>query len=156
MTKNMNTVYKLRYLVSERTSSCSGRTSAETLRINGNADNTHWILKFSISEFPRSYNTEVYISQTKHKVISCMWERGITKNLIKSVCQYVFIYICCFLVARLATPWTAALQTPLSMGFPRQEYWSGLPFPSPGDCADPGIEPVLPALAGRFFSIWAT
>ena len=40
-----------------------------------------------------------------------------------------------------ATPWTVAHQTPLSMGFPRQEYWSGLPFPSPGDLPNPGIEP---------------
>ena len=38
------------------------------------------------------------------------------------------------------------------MGFPRQEYWSRLPFPSPGDLPDPGIEPVSPALAGRFFT----
>ena len=38
------------------------------------------------------------------------------------------------------------------MGFPRQEYWSGLPFPSPGDLPDPGIEPVSPALAGGFFT----
>ena len=43
-----------------------------------------------------------------------------------------------------ATPWTVALQGPLSMGFPRQEYWSGLPFPPPGDLADPGIEPASP------------
>ena len=41
---------------------------------------------------------------------------------------------------------------PLSMGFPRQEYWSGLPFPSPGDLPDPGIEPASPALAGRLFT----
>ena len=51
-----------------------------------------------------------------------------------------------------ATPWTVAGQAPLSMGFPRQEYWSGLPFPSPGDLSDPGIEPVSPALAGGFFT----
>ena len=52
----------------------------------------------------------------------------------------------CFLVAKscptLATPWTVARQAPLSMGFPRQEYWSGLPFPPPGDLPDPGIETV--------------
>ena len=46
----------------------------------------------------------------------------------------------------LATPWTVARQAPLSMGFSRQEYWSGLPFPSPGDLPDPGIEPGFPAL----------
>ena len=50
------------------------------------------------------------------------------------------------------TLWTAACQTPLSMGFPRQEYWSGLPFASPGDLLDPRIEPESPALAGRFFT----
>ena len=45
-----------------------------------------------------------------------------------------------------ATLWTVAYQTPLSMGFSRQEYWSGLPFPSPGHLPDPGIEPGFPAL----------
>ena len=44
------------------------------------------------------------------------------------------------------TPWTVACQAPLSMGFSRQEYWSGLPFPPPGDLPDPGIEPGSPAL----------
>ena len=50
------------------------------------------------------------------------------------------------------TPWTVARQAPLSMGFPRQEYWSGLLFPSLGDLIDPGIEPMFPALAGGFFT----
>ena len=44
-------------------------------------------------------------------------------------------------------------KAPRSMGFSRQEYWSGLPFPPPGDLPDPGIEPVSPALAGSFFTI---
>jgi len=44
-----------------------------------------------------------------------------------------------------ATPWTVAHQAPLSMEFSRQEYWSGLPFPPPGDFPDPGIKPVSPA-----------
>ena len=46
----------------------------------------------------------------------------------------------------LATPWTVACQAPLSMGFPRQEYWSGLPFPPPGDLPNLGIELMSPAL----------
>ena len=46
----------------------------------------------------------------------------------------------------LVTPWTVARQAPLSVGFSRQEYWSGLPFPYPGDLPDPGIEPGSPAL----------
>ena len=49
-------------------------------------------------------------------------------------------------------PWTVACHAPLSMGFPRQEYWSGFPFPSPGVLPNSGIEPVFPALAGRFFT----
>ena len=51
-----------------------------------------------------------------------------------------------------ATLWSVAYQTPLSMGFPREEYWSGLPFPLPGDLSNPGIEAETPALAGRFFT----
>ena len=51
-----------------------------------------------------------------------------------------------------ATPWTVAHQAPLSMGFPRQEYWSGLPFLSPGGLPRSGIEPTSPALAGSFFT----
>ena len=47
----------------------------------------------------------------------------------------------------LGTPWTVACQAPLSMEFSRQEYWSGLPFPSPGDLPDAGIKPASPALA---------
>ena len=49
-----------------------------------------------------------------------------------------------------ATPWTVAHLAPLSMGFPRQEYWIRLPFPSPGDLPDSGIKPMSSALPGRF------
>ena len=45
-----------------------------------------------------------------------------------------------------ATPWTVACQAPLTMGFSGREYWSGLPFPSPGDLPNPGVEPGSPAL----------
>ena len=51
-----------------------------------------------------------------------------------------------------ATPWTATRQAPLFMGFCRQEYWSGLPFPTPGDLPDPGIKPESSVFAGRFFT----
>ena len=50
------------------------------------------------------------------------------------------------------TPWTVACQAPLSMGFSRQEHWSGLPVFSPGNLPDPGIEPLSPALACKFFT----
>ena len=53
----------------------------------------------------------------------------------------------CCLVAK-----PVALQAPWPMGFPRQKYWCGLPFPAPGDLPNPGIEPVSTTLAGRFFT----
>ena len=63
-------------------------------------------------------------------------ERRRERKKVKSLsCAWLF-----------ATPWSVACQAPLSMGFSRQEYWSGLPFPSPGALPDPGIEPGSPAL----------
>ena len=68
------------------------------------------------------------------------------------------VYMCCQPLSHVqlfATPWTIARQPPLSVGFPREEYWRGLPFPTPGDLPDPGIEPeslVSLALAGGFFT----
>ena len=62
-------------------------------------------------------------------------------------------------VQLFATPWTVACQAPLSMGFSRQRYWNGLPFPTPGDLPDPGMEPVSLrslALAGGFFTASTT
>ena len=61
----------------------------------------------------------------------------------------------CLVVSDSVAPWTVALQVPLPMEFSRQEYWSGLAFPTPGDLPNPGIEPAAlesPALAGRFFT----
>ena len=54
-------------------------------------------------------------------------------------------------VRLFVTPWTVAHQAPPSMEFPRQEYWSGLPFPSPGDLPDPGFEPGSTALQADAF-----
>ena len=66
----------------------------------------------------------------------------------------------CFSHVRLfGTPWTVARQARLPMGFPRQEYCSGLPFPSPGDLPDAGIEPeslISPDLTGGFFTTSTT
>ena len=70
-------------------------------------------------------------------------------NLLKTVVVVVYSLN---RVWFFVTPWTVAHQAPLSMGFSRQEYWSGLPFPSPGDISDPRTEPVSPGLAGRFFT----
>ena len=54
--------------------------------------------------------------------------------------------VSCSVVSNSATPWTVAHQAPLTMEFSRQEYWSGLPCPSPGDLPDPGIKPGSPVL----------
>ena len=64
------------------------------------------------------------------------------------------VHLC--LLSRLqlfTTTWTVACQAPLSMGFSRQEYWSGVPCHPPGDLPDPGIEPVSPALTGGFLPL---
>ena len=66
------------------------------------------------------------------------------------MCEYALSWVQLF-----ETPWTVAHQVLLPMEFSRQEYWSGLPFPTPGDLPNPGIEPtshVSPALAGGFFT----
>ena len=68
------------------------------------------------------------------------------------------MYVCVHMLSHvplLAIPWTVAHQVPLIMGFFGQEYWSGLPFPPPGNLPNPGIKPtssVAPALAGGFFT----
>ena len=85
--------------------------------------------------------------------------------LLRDVCLYEPGYKCDILkmwtmwsrsvMSGSANPWTVVHQAPPSMGFSRQEYWSGLPFPSPGDLPDPEIEPVS-RIAGRHFNLWAT
>ena len=82
------------------------------------------------------------------------------------MCMYIIctcMYVCMLSrfshVQLFATLWTVAHQAPLSIGFSRQEYWSGLPCPSPGNLPDPGIEPVFLmslALASGFFTTSAT
>ena len=100
-----------------------------------------------------------------HLVLECSW----LSLLYRKGCVYVCVCVCarmrseqgllnmaklCNLLncgglvtklcPTLVTTWTVACQAPLSIGFSRQEYWCGLPFPSPGDLPDPGIEPRFP------------
>ena len=75
--------------------------------------------------------------QPECKYVSSGKQRNITNSYIVKSLSRVQLFV---------DPWTVAYQAPLSMGFSRQEYWSGLPFPSPGDLPDPGIEPRSPAL----------
>ena len=73
-------------------------------------------------------------------------------------CYAVHVVTCsCF--QPFVAPWTIAQQASLSVGFSRREYWSGAPFPPPGDLSDPGVEPtslMSPAFAGRFLTSSAT
>ena len=76
---------------------------------------------------------------------------------IKSSLEYLkhlflLSFSCQVITNSFATPWTVTYQAPLSMGFPRQDYWSGVPRPPPGDLPDPGTEAAPPALPGVFFT----
>ena len=76
-----------------------------------------------------------------------------------SIAKYYFCDSVLSRVQLCATTWTVVRQAPLSMGFSKQEYWSRLPCPPPGDLPNPGIKPVFvasPALASRFITIRVT
>ena len=81
-----------------------------------------------------------------------------TPNLSSTLLTHLEVHVRARSLSRVqhfATLWAVARQAPLFMGFPRQEYWSGLPFPSPGDLPDPGMEPespVPPAWVGGIFT----
>ena len=80
-------------------------------------------------------------------------------NIFRNLCFYERMLSCVSHVRPFATLWTAACQAPLSLGFFRQEYWSGLPCPPPGNLPNPGIKPASltsPVLAGIFFNTSAT
>ena len=94
--------------------------------------------------FPTIWKLPLKITQFGYFLICCLGNNVVIDisaflpnvNCVKSLsCVQLF-----------ATPWTVAYQAPLSMEFSRQEYWTGLPFPSPGDLPDPGIKPRSPAL----------
>ena len=74
---------------------------------------------------------------------------------INTICDYIHCCCCCLvteLCPTLVNPWTVAHQASLSMGLSTQEYWSWLPFPSPGNLPDPGFEATPPTLTGGFFT----
>ena len=78
------------------------------------------------------------------------------KKVISAIKLYLEVLLLLFSLSVVSdsfeTLWTVAHQAPLSMGFSRQEYWNGLPFPSPGDLPSPGITSMSPVLAGGFFT----
>ena len=115
----------------------------------------NFLLLFTNS-LPPSDKSELILDWTnyfQHKYIQKEW-KSIWKEMV-----LVFtlpFYLCAWSLSHvqlLATPCTVARQAPLSMGFSRQEYWSGLPCPPPGDLPYPGIEPRSPALQGILYRL---
>ena len=103
---------------------------------------------------------KIYINMISNTFIN-FHEKWAQYKVCPQYALIVCVRISCFShVHHFVILWIVAHQAPLSMGFSRQEYCSGLPFPSPGDLSDPGIEPRSPALqadsciVGRFFTNW--
>ena len=111
------------------------------------AENTRF-LDLSWKETQGSFHKSLALSVLSACCVLSHFERKV-KVKVKSLSR----------VQLFATPWTVTHQAPPSMGFSRQEYWSGLPHPPPGDLPKPGIKPVSltsPALAGSFFMTQVT
>ena len=117
----------------------------------------HWWLALSLI-LVRGFN----YPEVSYKLIS---DDSKSEWITISHCEFLLhnpVHTCmlsCFSCVQLfATPWTVACQAPLSMEFLRQEYWSGLPCPSPGDLPNPGTEPIYygSCIGDGFFTQWAT
>ena len=106
-----------------------------------------WTLKVEKFKFPENRNAFLLLLWTHEEFHIRTF--NILRKLTHCMCACVLSHVS-------VTPGTVAHQVPLSMGFSRQEYWSGLPFLTPGDLPNPGIEPVSPTLAGGFFTTRAT
>ena len=87
----------------------------------------------------------VYVSYER-----CLWGGRGGKAFGSNCIVYIHVFVC--MCSVMTNSWAVTCQAPLPMGFSKQGYWSGLPFPAPGDLSDPGIKPASPALAGRFFT----
>ena len=97
---------------------------------------------------PQQRPTAAKINEYNFKIIIKSLFKKKKQNEKHSACT-----LSCSVVSdSFQTLWTAACHAPPTMGFSSQKYWSGLPFPSPGDLPNLGMEPVSPALAGRFFT----
>ena len=102
--------------------------------------NVHRGIHYRHAWLPKCYESYLFSKTTLRECQSKkLWKSTLRKTLKVKVKLLSRVRL-------FATPWTVAYQVPLSMGFSRQEYWSGLPLPSPGDLPDPGIEPGSPSL----------
>ena len=120
---------------------------------------TQWEVRVKVRRKPKAYLSQPLSAPSYH---AHSWGKGLMTILLLGP-HHFFAYMCraqsCLTLCNPLIPWTIACQTPLSMAFSRQEFWSGSPFPTPGDLPDSGIEAVslvIPELAGRFFITSAT
>ena len=97
--------------------------------------------------------------EEKGSVLCYWWLSKLVQSLWKTVWRFlkklkveILCVLSCSVICNSATPWTVARQDPLSMRLSWHEYWSGLPFPPPGDLSDTWTEPISPALAGGFIT----
>ena len=97
------------------------------------------------------YNFEA-VAPLSHRMHAVLLSNLNTTLIIHMPTYVTFVLLlllsCYIMLNSFTTPWTVSFQAPLSIRFPRQEYWSGLSFPSPGDFPNPGTEPMSPVLAG--------
>ena len=114
-----------------------------------------WMVRtlITISSFCITQFTPGFLQNTSMHDFYFEWEVEYTTNG-KEILIFVLINSCAGMLSLIwlfATPWTVAHQAPLFMEFSRQEYWSRMPFPTPADLPNPGIEPESLVLADRFF-----
>ena len=126
-----------------------------------------WILYWLSYQGSQTHITERFPSTSifqdvlslRSIILSSPCLKKLTNKQVKQQRVGIYVALCLCLVTSAVsdseTTWTVARQAPLSMGFSRQEYWSGLPCPPPGDLPNIGIESRSPTLQG-FFTVWAT
>ena len=146
--KNLSALCSMSWLNSEG----KINSSFELYRLEQLAISSHWTSLVKRSDFPSFvYPTEVYSVRSPRQTLQpwILMNNNLINNSIKKQ-GFRSMQILCTkslsCVGLFATPWTVARQAPLSMGFSRQEYWSGLPCPPPGDHLHPGIKPRSPTL----------
>ena len=122
----------------------------------------HWHLNWLLrrtKNSPNYFELEYYKILVPYRTFDLVVLGGVLLFIYTCIWYCVCVHSCLVMSDSLWPHEIVAHQAPLSMEFSTQEYWDGLPFPSPGDLPEPGIEPespVTPALVGGFFTTWAT
>ena len=133
---------------------CCGPWGHKELDMIWQLNNNNGIFMLNIlKDFQAVFQSDCIILYCHQKCMKVPVSPNPHQHLLSSVLWILAILCCCCSVTKsFATPWTVAHQASLSMGLPRQEYWTRLPFPSLGELPDPEVEPVSNALASGFFT----